>query len=46
MKHVILSFEMKGDVYLTISWCYGSKKIIWIQSVLGLLELFWGVQES
>ena len=24
-------------LYLTISWCYGSKKIIWIQSILGLL---------
>ena len=32
---MILSFQMKGDVYLTISWCYGSKKIIWKQSVLG-----------
>ena len=23
-------------LYQTISWCYGSKKILWIQSVLGL----------
>ena len=26
-------------LYLTISLCYGSKKILWIQSVLGLLGL-------
>ena len=26
-------------LYLTISWCYGSKKILWMQSDLGLLEL-------
>ena len=27
-------------LYLSISWYYGSKKILWIQSVLGLLGLF------
>ena len=29
-------------LYLTISWCYGSKKILWLQSVLGLFELLGG----
>ena len=26
-------------LYLTISWCYGSKKILWIQSVLELRSI-------
>ena len=30
-------------LYLAISWCYGSKNILWIQSVLGLLGLWVGV---
>ena len=30
-------------LYRTISWCYGSKKILWIQSFLGLLGLLGGV---
>ena len=42
MKHMILSFKMKEVVYLTISWCYGSKKILWVQSILGLLGLLGG----
>ena len=29
-------------LYLTISRCYSSKKILWIQSVLGLLGLLGG----
>ena len=33
MKHMILPFKIKGN--LTISGYYGSKKILWIQSVLG-----------
>ena len=33
-------------LYPTISWCYGSKKILWIQSVLGLLGLLGGVRGS
>ena len=36
MKQTILSFRMKG-VISDHSWCYGSKKILWIQSVLGPL---------
>ena len=39
MKHMMLSFKMKGDVYLTISWCYGSKNILWVQLVFGLFGL-------
>ena len=40
MKHMILSFEMKGNVIS--DYFYGSKKILWIQSVLGRLELLGG----
>ena len=29
-------------LYLTISLCYGSKKILWLKSVLGLSGLLWG----
>ena len=36
---------MNGHVYLTVSWCYGSKKIFWIQSVLRLLGLLGGVTD-
>ena len=42
MKHMILSFQMKGDViYLTLSLCFSCKKIFWIQSVLGLGRFWW-----
>ena len=36
MQHLILSYKCREMLYLTISWCYGSKKILWIQSVSGL----------
>ena len=38
MKHMILSFKMKGDVISDHFLMLGSKKILWIQSVLGPLR--------
>ena len=32
-KHLILYYKCREMLYLTISWCYDSKKILWIRSV-------------
>ena len=42
MKHMILSFKKKGDVisdHFLVLWL---KKVLWIQSFLGLLGLLGG----